>query len=129
MTTFRRLLSFVLPLWPQVLLSALLGALTIGASISLMSTSAYLISMAALHPSVSAVSVAVVGVRFFGISRGVFRYLERLSAHSLTFRVLARLRVWFYQAIEPLAPARLVSTRSVDVLKRVIAYVETLYNL
>ena len=121
MSTFRRLLSFVLPFWPQVLLSALLGALTIGASISLMSTSAYLISMAALHPSVSAIGVAVVGVRFFGISRGVFRYLERLASHSLTFRVLARLRVWFYQTIEPLAPARLISSRSGDLLNRIMS--------
>jgi len=129
MSTFRRLLFFVLPFWPQVLLSTLLGALTIGASISLMSTSAYLISMAALHPSVAAISVAVVGVRFFGISRGVFRYLERLSAHSLTFRVLAKLRVWFYQVIEPLAPARLISARSGDLLNRVMADVETLDNL
>ncbi|MCX6066724.1 MAG: thiol reductant ABC exporter subunit CydC [Chloroflexi bacterium] len=129
MKTFRRLLTFVLPFWPQVLLATVLGALTIGASISLMSTSAYLISVAALHPGMDAISVAVVGVRFFGISRGVFRYLERLTAHSLTFRVLAKLRVWFYQAIEPLAPARLMSSRSGDLLNRVMADVETLDNL
>lgn len=128
MKTFRRLLGFVWPFWRLVLVSVVLGALTIGASIGLMSTSAYLISVAALHPSVAAVSVAVVGVRFFGISRGVFRYLERLVSHSLTFKVLARLRVWFYQAIEPLAPARLVSARSGDLLNRVMADVETLDN-
>lgn len=129
MKTFRRLLSFVLPLWPRVLLASLLGALTIGASISLMSTSAYLISMAALHPSIAEISVAVVGVRFFGIARGVFRYLERLASHSMTFKVLARLRVWFYQALEPLAPARLVSSHSGDLLNRVMADIETLDNL
>jgi len=129
MKTFSRLISFVLPFWPQILLSTLLGAMTIGASIGLMSTSAFLISTAALHPSVSAVSVAVVGVRFFGISRGIFRYLERLASHSLTFKVLAKLRVWFYQAIEPLAPARLVSSSSGDLLNRVISDVETLDNL
>jgi thiol reductant ABC exporter CydC subunit len=129
MKTLWRLITFVLPFWPQVLLSVLLGALTIGASISLMSTSAYLISMAALHPSIAEIGVAVVGVRFFGISRGIFRYLERLSSHSLTFKVLARLRVWFYQALEPLAPARLESSRSGDLLNRVMADVETLDNL
>lgn len=128
MKTFQRLLQFVFPFWPQVVLSVVLGALTIGASISLMSTSAFLISMAALHPSISEVSVAVVGVRFFGISRGIFRYLERLVSHSLTFKVLSRLRVWFYQALEPLAPARLVSARSGDLLNRVMSDVETLDN-
>ncbi len=129
MKTFRRLLTFVLPFWPQILLSVLLGTLTIAASISLMSTSAYLISVAALHPSMAAISVAVVGVRFFGISRGIFRYLERLASHSLTFKVLSRMRVWFYQAIEPLAPARLMTSRSGDLLNRVISDVETLENL
>ena len=129
MKTFQRLLIFVFPFWPQVLLSALLGTLTIAAGISLMSTSAYLISMAALHPSISAISVAVVGVRFFGISRGIFRYLERLVSHSLTFKVLARMRVWFYQAIEPLAPAGLMTSRSGDLLNRVMSDVETLDNL
>jgi ATP-binding cassette, subfamily C, bacterial CydC len=51
-------------------------------------------------------------VRFFGISRGVFRYLERLVSHNVTFRLLARLRVWFYEKLEPLAPARLMEYKS-----------------
>ena len=37
----------------------------------------------------------------FGISRGVSRYAERLVSHNLTFKILTRLRVWFYGAIEP----------------------------
>ncbi len=129
MKTLLRLLAFLRPHWPQVALSVLLGALTIGASIGLMSSSAWLISMAALHPSVADLGVSVVGVRFFGISRALLRYAERLVSHSLTFRVLARLRVWFYQAIEPLAPARLTSARSGDLLNRIMADVETLDNL
>lgn len=129
MKTLFRLSSFLLPFWPQVLLSVLLGALTIGSSIALMSTSAWLISTAAIAVSVAELGVSVVSTRLFGISRAVFRYLERLASHSLTFRILARLRVWFYQAIEPLAPARLTSARSGDLLSRVIADVETLDNI
>lgn len=94
-----------------------------------MSTSAWLISTAAIAVSVADLGVSVVSTRLFGISRAVFRYLERLASHSLTFRILARLRVWFYQAIEPLAPARLTSARSGDLLSRVIADVETLDNI
>ena len=71
-----------------------------------MATAAYIISAAALHPSIAELQVAIVGVRFFGLSRGVFRYLERLVSHDVTFRLLASWRVWFYQALEPLAPAR-----------------------
>jgi thiol reductant ABC exporter CydC subunit len=67
-------------------------------------------------------------VRFFGISRGIFRYLERLVSHNVTFRLLARLRVWFYEKLERLAPARLMEYRSGDLLARVIGDVETLEN-
>ena len=126
MTVLRRLLSFV-P-WPRVLLAVLLGALTVGAGIGLLGTSAYLISYAALGPALGALQVAIVGVRFFGISRGVFRYLERLVSHDTAFRLLGRIRVWFYNAIEPLAPAGLVSRRSGDLLTRLIADIETLEN-
>jgi ATP-binding cassette, subfamily C, bacterial CydC len=94
-----------------------------------MATSAWLISKSALQPSIAELSVAVVGVRFFGIARGVFRYLERLVSHETTFRLLAHLRVEFYKAIEPLAPARLVSMRSGDLLSRVINDIENLQNL
>ncbi|MFH1906414.1 MAG: thiol reductant ABC exporter subunit CydC [Chloroflexota bacterium] len=128
MPTLRRLLAFVIPSWHWVLAATALGALTVGAGIGLLATSAYLISAAALHPSIAELQVAIVGVRFFGISRGVFRYLERLTSHSTTFRLLGRVRVWFYRAIEPLAPARLIGRRSGDLLSRAIADIETLEN-
>ncbi len=128
MTAFRRLLAFVIPFWHWVLAATALGALTVGAGIGLLATSAYLISAAALHPSIAELQVAIVGVRFFGIARGVFRYLERLTSHSTTFRLLGRVRIWFYRAIEPLAPARLIGRRSGDLLARAIADIETLEN-
>jgi ATP-binding cassette subfamily C protein CydC len=111
-----------------VALSVLIGAGTIGASVALMGTSAWLISTAALHPSVADLGVSVVGVRFFGISRGLLRYAERLVSHDVTFRLLARLRTWFYEKLEPLAPARLMEYRAGDLLARIIGDVETLEN-
>jgi ATP-binding cassette subfamily C protein CydC len=107
-------------------LAVLLGFATVAAGIGLMSTSAYLISMAALRPSIAELRVAIVGVRFFGISRGLFRYLERLVSHQVTFKLLTEIRLWFYRALEPLAPARLLEYRSGDVLSRVVADIETL---
>jgi ATP-binding cassette, subfamily C, bacterial CydCD len=123
-----RLLSFLNGSWNWVALSVLLSTLTIGSSVALIGTSSWLISTAALHPSVADLGVSVVGVRFFGISRGLFRYLERLVSHNVTFRLLARLRVWFYERLEPLAPARLMEFKSGDLLARVIGDVETLEN-
>jgi ATP-binding cassette subfamily C protein CydCD len=125
---FFRLTSFLSGSWGLVGLSILLSTLTIGSSVALIGTSAWLISTAGLHPSVADLGVSVVGVRFFGISRGVFRYLERLVSHNVTFRLLARLRVWFYEKLEPLAPARLMEYKSGDLLARVIGDVETLEN-
>jgi len=125
---FVRLLTFLRGSWRWVALSVLLGVLTVGSNIGLMGTAAYLISMAALRPEFGALQLAIVGVRFFGISRGVFRYSERLTSHNVTFRLLARLRSWFYQALEPLAPARLMQFRSGDLLSRIIADIGSLEN-
>jgi thiol reductant ABC exporter CydC subunit len=124
--TFWRLLKLIAPFTGWMALAALLGFATVGSRIGLMATSAFIIAKAALHPSIAELQVAIVGVRFFGIARGVFRYLERYVSHRVTFRLLARLRVWFYQALEPLAPARLMQYRSGDLLSRLVADVETL---
>lgn len=128
MSIFRRLLRFAIPSWKWIGLTLLLGFATVGSGVGLMMTSAFLIASAALHPSIAALQVAIVGVRFFGLSRGVFRYLERLVAHNVTFRLLAQLRVWFYTKIEPLAPAGLESQHSGDLLNRAVADIETLEN-
>lgn len=126
--TLGRLITFLRPNSKEVLLSILFSTLTIGASISLLMTSAFLISKAALKPSIGEISVAIVGVRFFGISRGVFRYIERLVSHSASFKVLADIRVWLYEAIEPIAPAGISKYRSGDLLNRLISDVDTLEN-
>jgi ATP-binding cassette subfamily C protein CydCD len=126
--TFFRLLTFLRGNWHRVALSVLIGSITIGSSIALMGTSAWLISTAAIATSVADLGVSVVGTRLFGITRGIFRYLERLVSHDVTFRLLSRLRVWFYEKLEPLAPARLMEFRAGDLLARIIGDVETLEN-
>lgn len=132
---FLRLLEQALPVKNWMFLAALLGTLTVTSGIGLAATSAYLISAAALHPSVATLQVAIVGVRFFGIGRGIFRYLERLASHKATFRLLANLRVWFYSALEPLLPARVIASeqgteglRSGDLLRRAVADIDLLQN-
>lgn len=128
MRTLLRLIGFLRPYWHQMALSILLGVAATGSGIALMGASAFIIATAALQPSIAVLQVAIVGVRFFGISRGVFRYLERLVSHSLNFKLLARLRVWLFQALEPLAPGVLLNYRSGDILARIVADIETLEN-
>jgi ATP-binding cassette subfamily C protein CydCD len=123
-----RLLSFLKGNWHRVAFSVLLSSITIGASVALMGTSAWLISTAAIATSVVDLGVSTVGTRFFGITRALSRYLERLVSHDVAFRLLAKLRIWFYEKLEPLAPARLMNFRAGDLLSRIIGDVETLEN-
>ncbi|QBD78762.1 thiol reductant ABC exporter subunit CydC [Ktedonosporobacter rubrisoli] len=137
MKTFWRLLKLAGPVKGSMVLAALTGCITVACGVGLMATSAYLISMAALHPSFAALSIAIVGVRFFGIARGAFRYLERLVSHQATFRLLTSIRVWLYEALEPLMPARVLDfahskgtgLRSGDILSRIVADVDMLQNV
>lgn len=124
----KRLMALLIPFWRGILLAVALGFLTIGSSMALMGTSAWLIAKAALHPSIAELNLAIVGVRFFGISRGLLRYMERLTSHQVTFRLLKNLRIWFYQQLEPLAPARLMVHRSGDLLARISHDIDTLQH-
>lgn len=128
MSDLRQILRLLKPFWRRALLALLLSALTIGSSVALMMTSAWLISTAALQLGITSLGVAPVAVRLFGLSRAVFRYLERLVSHDVTFRLLARLRVWFYERIEPLSLVQLQSFRSGDLMSRVVSDVEELQN-
>lgn len=123
-----RLLAFLQPFWGWVALSVFLGVATVASAIGLLGTSAFIIASAAYQPSIAELQVAIVGVRFFGITRGVFRYLERLVSHLVNLRLLAGLRVWLYEKLEPLAPAGLTGYRSGDLLSRAVADVDYLEN-
>lgn len=128
-SSMKFLLRLLAPHWRAGVAAILLGFLTIASSVGLMATSAYIISAAALQPSIAVIQIPIVGVRFFGLSRGVFRYFERLAAHHTTFKILSDLRVWAYTRLEPLAPARLMYTRSGDLLSRLISDIGKLENL
>jgi thiol reductant ABC exporter CydC subunit len=106
-----------------------LGAGAIGASIALMGTSAWLISRAAQHPSEASLTLAIVGVQFFGLSRGFLRYAERLVGHDAALRVLADLRVHVYERLEAVAPAGLPLFRRGDLLARVVDDVDSLQDV
>ena len=121
-----RLLRLVLPHWHWLALGGLLGVVAIGSNVALMGLSAYLISKAAVAGSVAELALAVTGVRVLAISRAAFRYLERYATHRAMFRILTTIRVWFYAAVEPLAPARLVHLRSGDLMARLVNDVDSL---
>jgi len=127
--TLGRLLGLADAPRPRAALAAGLGALTVILGAGLMATAGYLISRASERPAVLSLTVAIVGVRFFGLSRPLTRYLERLASHDLALRVLGRVRVQVYREIEPLAPAQLEGYRHGDLLARMVADVDALQNL
>ena len=127
--TLRRLLVLADASRPRAALAAGLGALTVIFGAGLMATAGYLISRAAERPAILSLTVAIVGVRFFGLARPLTRYLERLASHDLALRVLGRVRVRVYRRIEPLAPAQLEGYRHGDLLARMVADVDALQNL
>ena len=99
---------------------------TVLMNIGLLTTSTWLITKAAEHPMLVVLSLAIVGVRFFGISRAICRYGERYISHSMAFQGLYELRVAFFKHLEPLVPRLFQSMKMGNLLGRIMADIETL---
>ena len=109
-----------------LVLSTVLAACASGASVALMGVSAWLLSRAAEMPPVLYLEAAAVGVRFFGISRGVFRYAERLVGHDLALRMQGALRMRVY---DRLSRTTLLGRRRGDLLVRVTVDVDAVLDM
>ncbi|WP_309128424.1 thiol reductant ABC exporter subunit CydC [Microbacterium sp.] len=105
------------------------GVLSGAAAIGLLLVSGWLIVSASVVDSLVPLSMAVVGVRFFAVSRAVFRYLERLAGHDAALRQLAELRSGIVRRLIPFSPAGLGATDRGAVLSALVDDVENLQNL
>jgi thiol reductant ABC exporter CydC subunit len=119
----------VRPFAPRLVLAVLLGVGAAACAVALIATSGWLISRSAQRPEESALALAIVGVQFFALGRGLLRYCERLAGHDAALRVLASLRVRVYERLERLAPAGLPAFRSGDLLARVVDDVDSIQDL
>ncbi len=126
-----RLLGLFRPYAGWMALGILLSLITLVANLTLMAVSGWFIA------SMAIAGAAGVSMNYFtpaaliracAIARTLGRYGERLVTHEATLRLLSGLRVWFYQRLEPLAPARLQLYRSGDLLSRIRADIDTLNN-
>jgi ATP-binding cassette, subfamily C, bacterial CydC len=124
-----RLLAMARPLRGRLVLAVAAGAAAAGCGVGLLAVSGFLLARASQHPSIIAISMAVVAVRALSIGRGVSRYLERLASHDVAFRVLAEVRVAIWRRLEALAPGGLALFRSGDLLARLISDVEATQDL
>jgi len=122
----RRLLDAVPGSRRWLLLAVFLAFCASAASVALMSVSAWLLAFAALLVPVLFLEAPSVAVRFFGISRGVLRYVERLTGHNIALRLQSALRLETYSR---LARTTLLGRRRGDLLTTVIADVEAIQDL
>lgn len=119
----------------QLFISLLLGLALALSSIALLTLSGWFISAAAFA-GLAATTAAVFNyfipaavIRLLAFIRILSRYQDRVTSHDFTFKILSTLRVWFYQKLIPLAPARLLTHRSGDLLNQFVNDINTLDHL
>ncbi|MGP5054607.1 thiol reductant ABC exporter subunit CydC [Brachybacterium paraconglomeratum] len=104
---------------PARLLAAVLAAVaTLGSAFALAAVSAYLVTRAWTMPPVLDLTVAVVMVRALGVSRGVFRWLERMLTHDVALRGVVSLRTSLFTALASRTDDALTRLRRGELLAR-----------
>lgn len=117
------------PRVPRLLAAVALGVLSLGSALALAGVSAWLITRAAQMPPVLDLSVAVVAVRTFAISRGVLRYCERLATHDAALRAAGSARAQIYHRLATGPAAGAVRLHSGELVARVGADVDALADV
>ena len=117
------------PRFPRLVAAIALGVLALGSALALAGVSAWLITRASQMPPVLDLSVAVVAVRTFAISRGVLRYCERLVTHDAALRAAGTARAQIYHRLAAGPVAGAVRLHSGELVARVGADVDTLADV
>jgi ATP-binding cassette, subfamily C, bacterial CydC len=121
--------SLLRPRLPRVLAAIALGVLSLGSALALAGVSAWLITRAWQMPPVLDLSVAVVAVRTFAISRGVLHYCERLATHDTALRAAGTARAQIYHRLAHGPAAAAVRLHSGELVARVGADVDQLADV
>ncbi|MBD8608100.1 thiol reductant ABC exporter subunit CydC [Aeromicrobium sp. CFBP 8757] len=104
------------------------GVLSQLAAIGLLLVSAWLIVRAAEQPPVLYLMVAIVAVRFFGLSRAALRYVERLLTHDVALARVTEARVAAYRDLDRVAPVGVPGRRRGDLVSRVVSDVDAVQD-
>lgn len=116
--SLRNLLGLLGTPWSRVLYAVTFGVLALGAAIGLSAVSAWLIARASQRPLILDLTVAVVAVRALGISRGVFRYFDRIFSHDVALRGVQNLQEETYQRLAQSPINSTIRLRRGDLLAR-----------
>lgn len=104
------------------------GVLSQLAAIGLLLVSSWLIVRAAEQPPVLYLMVAIVSVRFFGLSRAALRYVERLLTHDAALSQVTGARIAAYVELDRVAPARVPGQRRGDLVSRIVSDVDAVQD-
>ena len=113
----------------EMFAAVFLGGASLGAAVGLLATSAWLISMASTKPPVLVLEVAIVSVRFFGLSRGALKYASRILEHNSALKIQTALRVRIYERFSRLLPSDFADLHRGKVLSQIMNDVELAQDL
>lgn len=125
----RLLASLLRPVKGKFVAATVVGTLAAVFAVALSGLSGWLIIRASEQPPILYLLSAIVGVRFFGIGRAVFRYWERLLLHDAVFAALTRLRGRLWESLSRRALALRRLLQGGNVLGTVIDDVDTVRDL
>ncbi|WP_194947878.1 thiol reductant ABC exporter subunit CydC [Actinomyces trachealis] len=110
-------------------MSVTLGVFGLACAVGLSAVAAWLIARASQIPEVVALGVAPVAVRFFGVSKPIARYCERLVSHDTALRGMTSLRTHLYEILSFSRTDTVAGLRRGDVLARVGSDVDAVGDL
>ncbi|MFB9859557.1 ATP-binding cassette domain-containing protein [Salinicoccus siamensis] len=108
----------------NILYSILLGLAGGLVGVSLFGLSGYMISLSFFDPPFFIIVLIIAVIKFFGMMKGAFKYIERLLSHDATFRLIGRLRLNYFKA----AIQHHADTHSVKFIQRLNQYFEEVEN-
>ncbi|SBT51763.1 thiol reductant ABC exporter subunit CydC [Micromonospora auratinigra] len=127
MSAERAVLRLARPYLGRLVGAGLLAAVTEFAGLALMATATWLLMSAAGRPTLDRLTVAIVAVRALAVSRGVFRYTERLAGHDAVLRMITDVRARVFATLAARRDG--IAPRTGDALSRLVSDVEAVQDL
>ncbi|MFY9190109.1 MAG: thiol reductant ABC exporter subunit CydC [Lawsonella sp.] len=113
----------------RILLAVIMGSFTLLAALGLAGLSAWLIARTWQKPLVASITLAVTAVRGLGVSRGAFRYFDRLASHNVALGGLVNARENIYNYLADGDPSVVLKMRKGDFLARLGSDVDDVGDL
>ncbi len=126
---FAELIAFVRPTMGRMIAAIALGTGAAVFAVALTALSGWLIVRASEQPPIMYLTVAIVGVRFFGIGRAVLRYGERLVTHDAVLGSVTTLRQRLWAGLAATGIASRSTATGANALDHLVAAADRVRDL